>query len=101
LYRCCEGFYFDAVSGPRPDSLLLHGQKKRTKEKAARFLARQTTPGSLRFSSALAYNQTRTKGVLKHGCACLQGGLLCSAASCGVKVKSGGCSLLLSEINRP
>jgi hypothetical protein len=33
------GFYFDAVPEPRSCSFLLRGQKKRTKEKATRFLA--------------------------------------------------------------
>ena len=31
-----RALYLDAVSGPQPGSFLLRGQKKRTKEKAAR-----------------------------------------------------------------
>jgi len=30
IVSLCDGFNFDAVSGPQPGSFLLHGQKKRT-----------------------------------------------------------------------
>jgi len=72
---------------PQARYFFLHGQEKVPKKKAARFLARQTTPGTLCSSSIAAHFQTRYAQTRKRF---FRAGLRCSAASYGVKIKTGG-----------
>jgi len=72
-------FYFDVgFRAHTAGSFLLHGQKKRTlnagiknqrKGRPATQISANYALIPLRFSPTLAHNQTRTKSVLKHGCA--------------------------------
>jgi len=67
----CGSFYFDAVSGPQPGSFLLFAQKETNQRKGPPVtqISANNALIPLCFSPALAHNQTRTKNVLKQGCA--------------------------------
>ena len=71
-------------------SFLLHGQKKRTKEKAARMTCPANNAGypALLSQSGAHYNshKKRAQTVMRF----IRYGLRCSAASYGGKVKNGG-----------
>jgi len=72
------------------DSFLLHGQKKRTKEKAARMTCPANHAGFPALLAHFGAQPNSHKRRAQTGLRLTQSGLRCSAASYGVKVKSGG-----------
>jgi len=91
LYRFRDGFYFDVgFRAHTAGSFLLRGQKKRTKEKAARMTCPANNAGFpallTRFGAQPNSHKKRAQTWLR----LTQSGLRCSAASYGMKVKTGG-----------